>query len=302
MINKKNIFFLFSGIIIIPGLISLILFGLKPAIDFTGGSVLELSAKNLDRQKIEQTLKNAKVDAHSINIVNDKVLIRTLPIEQKTKTAFVEELKKQDSTIVERSFQTVGPSIGRETTANAFKAVAIASIAISLYVAFAFRKVSKPVSSWKYGICVIVTLLHDVIIVIGAFSILGYFFQVEVDALFITALLTVMGFSVHDTIVVFDRIRENLLRNYEHSFEEVVDHSLVETINRSINTSLTIVFVLFSLILFGGESIRWFTAALLIGIIAGTYSSIFNAAPLLVLWYERDKGRRSKNLAVKAKK
>ncbi len=302
LIDKKNLFFIFSGIIIVPGLISLLLFGLKPAIDFTGGSVLELSMKNPERQKIEKVLKSEKIEVHSINISDNKAVIRTFPIEQKTKTAFVEELKKQDKLLVERSFQTVGPSIGRETTANAFKAVAIASIAISLYVAFAFRKVSKPVSSWKYGICVIVTLLHDVVIVIGAFSILGHFFQVEVDALFITALLTVMGFSVHDTIVVFDRIRENLLRNYEHSFEEVVDHSLVETINRSINTSLTIIVVLFSLILFGGESIRWFTAALLIGIIAGTYSSIFNAAPLLVLWYERDKGKRSNNSEAKSKK
>lgn len=292
IIKNKNIFFLFSAIIIIPGLISLIFFGLKPAIDFTGGSVLEISMNDPERSKIEQVVTQEKIKLYSVKITGKDVVIRTDPIEQNTKNKLVQELKRQDQKLVEKSFETVGPSIGQEATTNAVKAVVIASLAITFYVAFAFRKVSKPVKSWKYGIIIISTLLHDVFIVVGIFSILGLFMGVEVDALFITALLTVMGFSVHDTIVVFDRIRENLSRNFDRPFEEVVNNSLLETINRSINTSITIMLVLFALLLFGGESIRWFTAALLIGIIAGTYSSIFNAAPLLVLWYELDKKRK----------
>jgi len=294
IVKRKNWFFIISAILIVPGLISLLVFGLKPAIDFTGGSVLELSVKSLSVQQIEEEFLKEKIETHSVNINEGNAIIRTTPLEQKVKNKVVGALKNRDKSLTERSFETVGPSIGRETTANAFKAVAIASIAISLYVAFAFRKVSKPVASWKYGICVIITLLHDALLVVGVFSILGLIANVEVDALFITALLTVMGFSVHDTIVVFDRIRENQLKNFDHSFEEVVNRSLLETMNRSINTSITIILVLFSLILFGGESIRWFTAALLIGIISGTYSSIFNAAPLLVVWYEWDKRKKIK--------
>jgi len=194
--------------------------------------------------------------------------------------------------IKENSFETVGPSIGQETKANALKAVLIASVAITLYIAFAFRKVSHPVSSWKYGVSAIIALLHDVLVVVGVFSILGVLFGIEIDSLFITALLTVMGFSVHDTIVVFDRIRENLKKSYNLKFEEIVNNSLLETMNRSLNTSLTVVIVLFSLLLFGGESIRWFIIALLLGIISGTYSSIFNASPLLIVWYEWERKKQ----------
>lgn len=289
IIGKKNLFFLVSAIVIVPGLISLLLFGLKPAIDFTGGSILELSVNSPNKSKIEQVLKQEKVKLHSIKIAGSDVLIKTDPIEHTIKNKIEAGLKKENPKLREKSFQTVGPSIGRETEVNAFRAVIIASIAITLYIAFAFRKVSKPVSSWKYGICAIVALLHDVLIVVGVFSLLGHFAGVEIDSLFITALLTVMGFSVHDTIVVFDRIRENLGKNFNHPFEEIVNNSLLETMNRSLNTSLTVLIVLFALILFGGESIRWFVAALLIGIISGTYSSIFNASPLLVVWYEWDK-------------
>lgn len=294
IIAKKNIFFLLSSIVIIPGVLSLLLWGLKPSIDFTGGSVLNVSIKNPDRANIEKILINDKAKIHSIGISGADVIIKSDPIDQTTKNKIIADLKKENKDLKEKSFQTVGPSIGRETELNAFKAVVIASIAITLYIAFAFRKVSKPVASWKFGVCAIAALLHDVLVVIGIFSILGKFFQVEIDSLFITALLTVMGFSVHDTIVVFDRIRENLSKNFSYSFEEVVNNSLLETMNRSLNTSLTVLIVLFALLLFGGESIRWFVAALLIGIISGTYSSIFNASPLLVLWNEIDKRRKNK--------
>lgn len=175
----------------------------------------------------------------------------------------------------------VGPTVASETTRNAVLAVLAASLAILLYVWFSFRKVSKP---WRYGACAIIALLHDVLVVLGVFSILGWLFNIQVDALFITALLTVVGFSVHDTIVVFDRIRENMQRRTIESFEQVVNASLVQTLARSLNTSLTVLFTLTALTLFGGVSIRTFTLALLVGIFSGTYSSIFNASMLLVMW------------------
>jgi preprotein translocase SecF subunit len=179
----------------------------------------------------------------------------------------------------------VGPSVASETTRNAILAVVAASVAILLYIWFSFRKVPRP---WRYGTCAIIALLHDVLVVLGVFSILGWLFDVQIDSLFITALLTIVGFSVHDTIVVFDRIRENMQRRTVETFDQVVNASLVQTMSRSLNTSLTVLFTLSALTLFGGESIRTFTLALLIGIFSGTYSSIFNASMLLVMWEKRE--------------
>ena len=178
-------------------------------------------------------------------------------------------------------------SVASETTRNAFLAVLAASVLILLYIWFAFRKVDKP---WRYGACALIALLHDVLVVLGVFSILGWLFGVQIDALFITALLTVVGFSVHDTIVVFDRIRENMQRRSSEAFEQVVNASLVQTMARSLNTSLTVLFTLSALTLFGGETIRPFTGALLVGIFSGTYSSIFNASMLLVIWERGELG------------
>ena len=158
---------------------------------------------------------------------------------------------------------------------------------IVLYIAFSFRKVPKPTSSLRFGVAAVVALIHDVLLVIGVFAILGKFLGVEIDTMFVTALLTIIGFSVHDTIVVFDRIRENLLKNSGKKFIEVANLSVVQTLARSLNTSLTVIFVLFALLLFGGETIKWFIVALLVGIISGTYSSIFNATALLVFWENR---------------
>lgn len=298
IIGRKNWFFLLSGIIIIPGLISLFLFGLKLSIDFTGGTRIELGSQNIsqqDKKKIQKVFDDNKIKIHSLQISRNSISAKTEQVDQKKKTKLISDLKVAYPKIIEKSFDTVGPTIGKETEMNALKAVILASIAITLYIAFAFRKVSHPIASWKFGVCAIVALLHDVLVVIGLFSILGHFAGVEIDSLFITALLTVMGFSVHDTIVVFDRIRENLKKNYDSDFNKLVNNSVLETFNRSLNTSLTVVVVLFTLLLFGGESIMWFVIALLVGIISGTYSSIFNASPLLVAWYEWDKKRKSKN-------
>src|SRR6185369_15960728 len=180
---------------------------------------------------------------------------------------------------------------------NAFKAILVASLLIVLYIAWSFRSVPKPVSSWRFGVCAIIALLHDVLVLLGIFAILGHFWHVELDNLFVTAVLTVIGFSVHDTIVVFDRIRENLRRTSGSPFAQVVNDSILQTLVRSLNTSLTAILVLFTLLLFGGITIKWFVVALLIGIVSGTYSSIFNAAPLLVLWDELDAKRRARKVS-----
>ncbi|HEU5131687.1 MAG TPA: protein translocase subunit SecF, partial [Pyrinomonadaceae bacterium] len=185
----------------------------------------------------------------------------------------------------ELQISTVGSSVSNQVATRSILAIAVASIGILAYIAFAFRNTQKPM---HYGAAAIIGMLHDVLLVLGIFSILGWLFDVQVDALFVTAILTVIGFSVHDTIVVFDRIRENLARQSDPTFEGIVNYSLAQTIVRSVNTSLTVVFTLLALYLFGGESTRTFVLALLIGVVSGTYSSIFNASQLLVSWEEHD--------------
>ena len=200
-------------------------------------------------------------------------------------------------TVTEKQFDSIGPTIGHELRVRSAIAVVLVILLIVLYVAWAFRKVSRPVPSWKYGIVTIVALLHDVILPAGFFAILGKWYGVEVDTLFVTAILTILGFSVHDTIVVFDRIRENL-RNAkkEEQFEEIVNQSLLETITRSVNTSFTVLLALTAVFLFGGESVRFFSLTLIAGIIFGTYSSIFIASPLLVSWYHLTASKEGKHL------
>ncbi len=214
----------------------------------------------------------------------NSVLVKMGLIEETKITSLKEKVREAFGGMEDVRLETVGPIISKELTNKALLAVAAAIIAIVLYVTWAFRKVPQPASPFAFGFCAIIALVHDVIVVVGAFAIGGHFFHLEIDSLFITALLTVLGFSVHDTIVVFDRIRENL-NKYDYPFEEIVNHSILQTLARSLNTSLTVVFVLLALLLFGGESIKTFVLALLIGVISGTYSSIFNAAPLLVVWH-----------------
>lgn len=296
IIGKRYWYFVISLVIVIPGLISLFLFGLKLSIDFTGGSRMEYkipngaaSIKNVD---IEKVIKEQGVAVSSVQKSgSDSFILRTKPIDQAQNDKIKNALGKKYGTVEEKSFETVGPTIGGETTANAVKAVLLASFLIVLYIAWSFRQVPKPASSFRFGVSAIIALIHDVLVVIGLFSILGHFFGVEIDSLFVTAVLTVIGFSVHDTIVVFDRIRENLKRTAGVSFEKVVNESILQTLGRSLNTSLTVVLVLFTMLLFGGETIRWFVVALLIGVISGTYSSIFNAAPFLVMWEEWNRKR-----------
>lgn len=291
IVGKRRIFLLISGVITAVCLLSVIVFGFKLSIEFTGGSKLEIAStenKKIDLNKIKEVASSEKIKIVTITKNSDAdALVRMDTITDAKKSQFLAKLGDSGLNVKEKSFNTLGPIIGGETRNNALKAIGLAMVAITLYIAFAFRHISKPVSSWKFGISAIIALVHDVIIVVGTFSILGVLFGVEVDTLFITAVLTIMGFSVHDTIVVFDRIRENLLKNVRnHTFEEVVNQSFNETLARSLNTSLTVVLVLFALLLFGGASIKWFIVAFLVGIITGTYSSIFIASAVLVEWYD----------------
>jgi len=299
IIGKKNLYFALSLIVVAPGLIALLLFGLNLSIDFTGGSRLTVSfGQNIEKQKIDgikQSLISQNIKVYTVEQSKNQVYFRTNPISQKQNAHFVNELSKNFKDAKETEFETIGPTIGRETTINAIKAVFFASLLIILYITWSFRKVPKPASSLRFGVSAIIALIHDVLVVLGIFAILGHFFGVEVDSLFVTAILTVIGFSVHDTIVVFDRIRENLRRSSQDSFPQIVNDSILQTLDRSLNTSLTVLLVLFALLLFGGETIRWFVVALLIGVTSGTYSSIFNASPILVVWQEWSEKRKLKS-------
>lgn len=296
IIGKRNWFFLISLLVIIPGAIFFVInfkefgFGLNLGIDFIGGSKTEIQSKEFVNQNSKLQVKDIftqkKIEIGSIQPSNDRLIIKSKLIDERTHRVLVEDLKKRFPDEKELSFETIGPTIGQEITINALKAILVASLLIVLYITWSFRSVPKPASSLRFGICAIIALLHDVLVVVGCFAILGHFLKVEVDSLFVTALLTIIGFSVHDTIVVFDRIRENLIRMGAGNFENVVNESINQTLVRSLNTSFTVILVLIALLLFGGESIRWFVVALLIGVTSGTYSSIFNAAPLLVVWQD----------------
>lgn len=289
LMAKKWWFFGLSLLIILPGIISLFLYGLNLGIDFTGGTLLEYRfEKSINKDEIRQQISQKGAEVATIADTGEtSYIIRTKPINQNKITEVKNSLGEKFGKIEEVRIESVGPIIGAETTRNAVIALGLASVMIVIYLALAFHKVPKPASSWRFGIVAVIALLHDALLLLGLFSILGHFWAVEVDVLFVTALLTVIGFSVHDTIVVFDRIRENLPKYLSKKFTEVANISITQTLARSLNTSLTVILVLFALLLFGGETMRWFVVALLVGIISGTYSSIFNATALLDLWEEK---------------
>lgn len=289
LMRYKIWYFVFSLLLILPGFYFLITSGLKLGIDFTGGALLEYKFENeVNVNHLKQQITSEGIEVGQITpAVENTYIIRTKPIEQNKIDQLKSSLSEKFGKIEDRRVEFVGPVIGAELRNKAIIAVALASIVLVLYIAFSFRKIPKPASSLRFGIAAVVALIHDIFLVVGVFAILGKFLGIEVDTLFVTALLTVIGFSVHDTIVVFDRIRENLKKNIGKKFIDVVNLSVVQTLGRSLNTSLTVVFVLLAMLLFGGETIRWFVVALLVGIISGTYSSIFNATALLVWWEER---------------
>ena len=296
LIGKRKIWYAISIIMILPGVASLALFGLNLGIDFKSGEVSTVSGTVAASEVTPIASSIGLKDITVVSLGSNQTQIRySDPSAQGNHEANHQKLKAALSKkgITELSFDSVGPSVSKSIATNAIAALLAASLAIVLYVAYAFRNAPRPVSPWSFGVMAIIALLHDAFFVLGVFSILGHFFGVEIDALFVTAILTVIGFSVHDTIVVFDRIRENLRRR-KGSFEDTVNASILETLARSINTSLTVILTLLALFLFGGQSIRLFVLALLIGIASGTYSSIFNASPLLVTWHNYKLRRDSK--------
>lgn len=289
LMRFKFLYFIFSLLIILPGLYFLVTSGLKLGIDFTGGALLEYQfERNISASDLQKQISSQGIEVGQITPASDNTfIIRTKPVEQNKISKLKLNLNEKFGNVIDRRVEFVGPVIGSELRQKAIIGVALASLVIVLYIAFSFRKIPKPASSWRFGITAVVALIHDIFLVVGVFAILGKFLGVEVDTLFVTALLTVIGFSVHDTIVVFDRIRENLTKHMGKKFIDVANLSVVQTLGRSLNTSLTVVFVLLAMLLFGGETIRWFVVALLVGIISGTYSSIFNATALLVWWEEK---------------
>jgi preprotein translocase subunit SecF len=296
IIKYRYLFFGISLLVIIPGLIALIMWGLPTGIDFTGGSLLDVRLVNTanmptineisDIYGEYSTADNGIANPLVQPVGTDGFSIRSKQMDEATKTAIIDAIKSRYSTeVVILNFTNISPAIGQEVALRAAGAVALAAIGILLYISFAFRGVSH---SFRYGTAAIIAMLHDVLVVLGIEALLGHFLGWQADALFLTALLTVIGFSVHDTIVVFDRIRENSHVYRKLNYEMLVNHSIVQTLDRSINTQLTVMITLFSLILFGGESIRHFVMILLVGVFSGTYSSIFNASPILVVWENKE--------------
>lgn len=352
IIQNRKIYFGISGLLVVLSIASLLIWGLVPAIDFTGGTLMEVefSASRPTNQKARESLadlglgevkiqptgarglilrlkdineKNHEEIISRLKFLDEELNQQTLKSQEQTKDSqqlgeaaqaeenlqlFLKENigaeerakeildKNQEpeelnesiaggqAIFAEIKFESIGPVIGRELRQKTTYAIVVVAVSIILYIAWAFRKVSKPVQSWKYGLGAVIALCHDLLIVTGIFSILGRFLGYEIDILFVTALLTILGYSVNDTIVVYDRTRENLFRYQGFDFEQVVNKSVNETIVRSLNTSLTTLIVLFAIFLFGGASIRNFVLALICGIVVGTYSSIFIASPLLVVW------------------
>ncbi|MFH1889952.1 MAG: protein translocase subunit SecF [Candidatus Kuenenbacteria bacterium] len=296
IIQNRKIFFSLSGLLVIASIIALAVLGLNFGIDFTGGSLLEVSflENRPEIHQISDSLTSLEIGEIKIQPSGRQEMILRMPtLSENQHQQVLGTLKSsfgQDS-VVENRFESIGPVIGQELKSKAWMAILLALIFIILYIAYTFRHISKPVASWKYGVSAIVALAHDIFIVTGIFAIISHFMNVEVGILFVTALLTVLGYSVNDTIVVFDRIRENLIYRPKDTFVDTVNHSVNETIRRSINTSLTTLLVLLSLYFLGGTTIREFVMVLILGTIFGTYSSIFIASPLLVIWQKLSKRR-----------
>jgi preprotein translocase subunit SecF len=290
ILRYQKYFFILPAFLSLLAVMAIVVWGFKPGIDLAGGSLLEVS------------YQEARPEAAVVRDATEALGFGEVRVQPTEESGFI--LRQRDLTndernklletlgsfgrVEERQFTSVGPSLGAELLNKAWIAIAIVVVATILFIAFAFRHVSKPVQSWKYGIVAIVTLLHDILLPLGLFAFLGYYVGAEVDSLFIVALLTILGISINDTIVIFDRIRENLRLNEEarrtEEFESVVGHSITQTITRSINTSVTVIIVLVALYFLGPEATKNFSLTLIVGMVAGTYSSIFLASPLLVVW------------------
>ena len=289
IIKHRNIYFLVSGILIFVSIVMLAVFGIRPGIDFVGGTLWQVRILTNNQKPtidsvesfFEGELKIENVTVYPAESGN--FLFRFGNISEEQHQKYLSELKEKFDEIEEIRYETIGPAIGSELKTKAILAIFLVLFGISLYVAYAFRKVSYPVKSYKYGIITLITLFHDVVISIGLLSFLSWRYGIDFDIKYVVALLVILGFSVHDTIVVFDRIRENLLVGRGKDLSEVINASVNQTLARSINTSLTLVLVLSALFLFGPESLKYFVLIIMAGTMVGTYSSIFIASPLLLV-------------------
>lgn len=291
IIRRAKIWFALSGIFIAASLVLVFAYGLKPGIDFKGGSLLELEfQRDQNSSELRETLNQNGFRGAVVQPISEKILIiKTEHLEQERLQALKQVVTEKFGESQERRFESIGPAISRELVSKAYWQIVLVVLGILLYIAYAFRNTSggsknTGLTSWRMGLTAIVALAHDLAITVGVFVVLGKYRGVEIDSLFITALLTILGFSVHDTIVVFDRIRENLKKYPYKSLDSIIDFSVDSTLARSINTSSTLIFVLVAMFLFGGQTISNFVLALLVGVTVGTYSSIFVASPLLYFW------------------
>ena len=298
IIQRRKIWLTLSTVLVVASIVALALWGLKFGIDFTGGSLLEVrfNTNNLTASEVKEKLQDMDLGSLVVQPTeNQTMLLRFQDTSDQARRDILDKLNAVASSTPQTAtstlsanaealrFDSIGPSIGQELKSKAVNAIFIVLVIIILYIALAFQKVSKPVSSWKYGIIAIIALFHDVLITLGVFAVLGKFLNIEINTAFVAAILTVLGYSVNDTIVVFDRIRENLPKSHE-DFEHTINRSVNQTLTRSINTSATTLIVLLAILFFGGNTIKDFILALSIGVFVGTYSSIFLASPLLVVW------------------
>ncbi|MCX6008280.1 MAG: protein translocase subunit SecF [Chloroflexi bacterium] len=296
IVNKRNWFFLISIFLLVPGIISMIAFGFRLGVDFSSGTIMTLNFTPAVEQSVlrDQMGQLGYGDATIQKTSTGDYLVLTKEIDTDQKTALMDGLKKGlNADVAIRDFQTVSPLVASEVARNAAIAVGIASLFMILYIAFAFRKMPSP---FKWGLSAVIALLHDVLIVMGVFSILGWAIGYQVDSMFIVAMLTIVGYSINNTCVVYDRIRENVRKGVSKDFAVTVNSSILETIARCINTSLTVILTCLAIYLFGGVTIQQFIMALLIGVVVGIYDSIFVAGPLLVLW---DRGMKTSPEAAK---
>lgn len=294
IVKFRYIFFFISGALIVASVALVFIFGLKVGIDFTGGTLWQLAITQNNAERTQNYTEELKIFfENELGVKNvttyqeaesQSYLIRFGHISEEQHQQYLQQIKNKFGEINELRYETIGPTIGKELKGKAIWAVILMLLGISLYVAYAFRKVSYPIKSWKYGVITLLTLFHDVIISVGFLAFLSWKYGIELDTKFIVALMVILGFSVHDTIVVFDRIRENLLNRSAKELGEIINISVSQTIARSINTSLTLVLVLLALFFYGPLSLKYFVLLIMTGTIVGTYSSIFIASPSL-LWF-----------------
>jgi len=290
IVKTRKIWFSISIILMFVSVLVLIMWGLKPAIDFTGGSLLEIKfVERPSNNEIKELLQEFDLGNIVVQPVGEtNSIIRIQEIDENLHYKVINKIKENFSEAEEERFDSIGSLIGRELQHKAIYSVILVLIAIIIYIAYAFRKVSKPVQSWKYGVIAVIALFHDILIVMGIFAVLGHYYGVEVGLPFVAALLTILGYSVNNTIVVFDRTRENLYK-LEGEFSEIVNISINKTIARSVNTAITTLLVLTAVYFFGGVTVQYFVLALILGMIIGTYSSLFITSPLLVEFYRLGK-------------